>query len=335
MDFHKIFGFLEILRESFKTISRNGRLMAFITTLYLLLSSLLFFLFIHSTKPLVYDLLKKEIDLSSANPPEHLVLAELLVAIQNDITTLLTIDLAFPIAFFLLSLFIQTATILVSAMSYKEKNFSFKDLLMRVLRSWRRPFVTSFHVTLYVIGFTFFAFAMIIVPPLMIYNHTYASHTLYYLLSFLAVVFYLNFSVVWVLALVISVIEEGCGVEALGKAGGLVKGKRLHGFILNFLFTLLSVVLICSGRSIIVEKSPLAVQMIFGVLLICANCLGNMFQFTVYTVLYFECKKNYGEEIELPESMEYSKIPSLPLVNESEPASIYKNLFKYYVFRIL
>ncbi|KAI8570160.1 hypothetical protein RHMOL_Rhmol01G0011700 [Rhododendron molle] len=53
--------------------------------------------------------------------------------------------------------------------------------------------------------------------------------TLFHLIPFTA-------AVVWQIDLVISLIEKSCyGLQAFGKAEGLVKGKRLHGFTLTLL----------------------------------------------------------------------------------------------------
>ena len=49
-------------------------------------------------------------------------------------------------------------------------------------------------------------------------------------------IFYLHLSVVWTLAIVVSVIEEKSGIQALGRAARLVKGMKLKGFLLKLLF---------------------------------------------------------------------------------------------------
>ena len=61
-------------------------------------------------------------------------------------------------------------------------------------------------------------------------------------------VFISYLSVVWDLAFVVSVLEEKCGIDAIGRAAELVKGFKLSGFFLNIVFGILSFVMIPGFR---------------------------------------------------------------------------------------
>ncbi|KAF7152876.1 hypothetical protein RHSIM_Rhsim01G0010100 [Rhododendron simsii] len=88
-------------------------------------------------------------------------------------------------------------------------------------------------------------------------------------------IFGMYFTFLWDIALVISVIEKSSGLQALGKARGLVKGNRIQGLALSFSYAMATVIISTSFR-------------------------GNPNQ--------KQCKKMHGEEIELQGSLENNRI---------------------------
>lgn len=219
----------------------------------------------------------------------------------------------------MISLFAQNAIILVTGASYNDKKISNKDFISKVPRALTRLFITSFHVTLLRVGFLYFGLITLMVPTIMIFEYKIVYKMILWVLVILVVTLYLYFSVVWVLSLVVSVLEECSGIEALGKAGRLIKGKKLEGLFLNILTNLLAYPFFH-----VLSKFPLAsqselTQTLFRFFVMSCICLLTTFEFQAYTVLYFECKKNNGEEIELQGNVEYSKIPSTAIVPDHIP----------------
>ncbi|KAF5956661.1 hypothetical protein HYC85_003886 [Camellia sinensis] len=129
-------GFVGILKESIKVLlqSKNGKLIATITTISILLNFLLSSSFILFTRPFIGDLLAKQALLylptqnSSDTDP-----ADKFVDIKHDIRILLVVEFAFFLASFTISLFSISSMILASAVTYYGKSLSFKDLLSREL----------------------------------------------------------------------------------------------------------------------------------------------------------------------------------------------------------
>ncbi|KAI8570163.1 hypothetical protein RHMOL_Rhmol01G0012000 [Rhododendron molle] len=112
-------------------------------------------------------------------------------------------------------------------------------------------------------------------------------------------------AVIWEMALVISVIEKSCyGLKAFGKAEGLVKGKRLHGFTLTLLCTIVMTV-ISQSFKVRPNQQSVSTKIICGFFAMAFNCLVATVYVLSYTVLYFQCKETQGEEVELEESLEY------------------------------
>ncbi|KAM7508391.1 hypothetical protein LguiA_018844 [Lonicera macranthoides] len=135
-----------------------------------------------------------------------------------------------------------------------------------------------------VTGYIFLFILVILVPKLLFSNHPLISKSILIFLSTLALILCLHFAVVWILGIVVSVMEEDCfGFEALGKAGRIVKGKRFDGFVLNLWWNLIMLILYEVGLKL------------------------------------NKCKKNHGEEIGVRGNIEYSEIPTTPLVHEDIP----------------
>ncbi|OIT28476.1 hypothetical protein A4A49_59613, partial [Nicotiana attenuata] len=292
----KLFSFMGILKESIQLIPKNGKIMGLITMIYLLFTSIFFLIFKSMSDSLLRDMFIKEsiIPISSANGS---TIASLLSSIKENIKLVLVIDFAFIFSYFFISFFSTNAIILIFATSYFSETLSVKDLGIKIFRSCIRLFFTMFYTTILVIGYFFFCLSMS--TPLFSSMNDFLKVIAFAILSY---IFYLYISTVWILALVVSTVEEGCyGIIALGKAGKIIKGNEMKGFILNSLFNLLALM--------IFQATLIVHNMIIMLIMVNACCLLKVFQLVAYTVLYFDCKKNQGDEIiELQRSIDYSKI---------------------------
>ncbi|GMN69396.1 hypothetical protein TIFTF001_038449 [Ficus carica] len=130
----------------------------------------------------------------------------------------------------------------------------------------------------------------------------------------------LTFFYTMLLAFTVSVIEQECGLEALGKASKLVKGLKLKGFVLNLLFGGLSY---ASSRFMTMSNvnGDLRRTIVPLLVLISISCLIGAFSWISYTVLYFECKKTHGEEVEMQGfEVEYTKVQAeIPAISAFIP----------------
>ncbi|XP_024968546.1 uncharacterized protein LOC112508001 [Cynara cardunculus var. scolymus] len=313
MEFNKLFGFLGILKKSIKIMLKNGRLLAIVTSIYLIIAPVFYVWNISTIKPIIFDFSTKSIQLASLDP-RGLPFSQDLASILKDIKVLLGIELAFLLALFLTSLFAQTAIIFLTEASYKSKKIYVNDLMVRVPRSSTRLFITCFHVALLRVGYIYFGFVTLMVPTIMFSGHKIVSKVILWVLMIFLVILYLYLSVVWLMSSVISVLEECSGIEALGKAGKLVKGNKLEGFSLNLMFNLLAYAFyhVLSKRSAGIRTE--LTQAFLQFFLMSCICLLVVLELQAYAVFYFECKKSHGEEIELQGSVEYSKISNMPLV---------------------
>lgn len=304
-------GFVEILKQTYKVSLRNGNLIPFITLLFLLLHTILFLSNFFSIKSFIKNLVLKLFNfLLVLNGPSSSSsdFTKLLIVMKDDVQVVAGLEFVFLVATSFASLFFSAATIIASAATFGGKGLYLKDLLSRLWMSWKRAFVTLFYVTLLNLGYSIFVISFVL--PLVLTVGIEFIMSAFHVTAIAATIFYCYLSVVWNLAIVVSVLEEKCGIEALGKAGRLVEGMKLEGFLLNLVFGALYYVLFQVFKTISGNRSE---AMILTVSLLCLDFLRliRMFSMVAYTVLYRECKKSHGEEIiEMQESVEYAKVPS-------------------------
>ena len=305
MELYTVLG-VGILKESNKIFLKNVKLMAFITLIILSLHSLLFLSYTFSIKPLINDFIINATFLQFTTPGTS-EFAKLLIAVKKDVKLFVGLEWIFILATSITSLFSASITILAAGVTHIGEDMSIKDLLLRIVKSWKRPFVTWFYINLLDIGFGFLTWATVSSFMLFFEGPFTSLPPYFWVILSLAMVFKSYLAVVWNLALVVSVLEERRGIDALGRAGKLVKGLKLRGFFLNILFGLLSSVAV-PGFKLTNGKQSTALRV--AIVLFFFNCLllVTMFAMMAFTVFYYECKKNQGDEIESKESFEYTKI---------------------------
>ncbi|KAI4335472.1 hypothetical protein L6164_014116 [Bauhinia variegata] len=312
MEFHFLSSFVAILRESQVIFVKNRNLMASISLFILLLHSSLLLCNFFSFKPLFKDFITQEslyLQLTSPGSPEY---TTILLAMAKDVRLFMGLAWFFILAFSIVSLFSSTATILASAIIYGERSLCFKDLLLTGLKSWKRTLTTWFYIALFDIGFIFFAFFSFL--PLVVPIKMTISN---YLILIIVLSFYAYLGVYWNLSIVIAVLEEKCGLEAIGKATQLAMGMKLQGFLLNVLFGILGFLLYYSWSLVSVKSE--AFILLMALLISNIGCLIKMQAWMAFTVFYHLCKQSHGEEIELQGALEYTKAPTQPLITAEIP----------------
>ncbi|KAI3423783.1 uncharacterized protein J3R85_010790, partial [Psidium guajava] len=214
----------------------------------------------------------------------------LLMSIQKNIGLFFGLEWVFVLLYSLCSILFSTATIYASAIAHGGKNLSATDLARGVARSWTRPFITFFYITLFGVGYLFLVVALMV--PLVLPRAKIATVTL----CILAALFYAHLAVVWTLGLVVSVLEEDkSGLEALAKAGRLVKGREVHGFALSLVIVALSILTSQAARFVSIRQSNGA-YVVIGLVMLNSLWTVRMLGLMAYTVFYYECKKFHGEE---------------------------------------
>ena len=146
MELDSLLGFIEILGESLKNFLKHVKLMAFITLLLLFLHSLLMLANIFYIKPLLNDLITNATSLQLATPDTPHFFS-LVCALREDPHLFAGLEWIFIVTIYVTSLFCAATTILASGVTHRGIDISIKVLLLRVVKSWKRPFITFFYIT--------------------------------------------------------------------------------------------------------------------------------------------------------------------------------------------
>lgn len=161
MELDTLLGFIEILGESLKNFLKHVKLMTFTTLLILSLHSLLMLANISYIKPLLNDLITNATSLQLATPdtPEFFSIVSVL---REDLHLFAGLEWIFVVTIYVTSLFRAATTILASGVTPRGIEISIKVLLLRVVKLWKRPFITFFYLTLFELGYSFLTWATLI-----------------------------------------------------------------------------------------------------------------------------------------------------------------------------
>ncbi|GKV50479.1 hypothetical protein SLEP1_g57180 [Rubroshorea leprosula] len=258
--------------------------MAFISLLIISFHSILNLCNVFSIKPLISDLYLKQslMPLTTPGTPEFF---NLVLNLYKDVKLFLGVELIFILISSAASSFFAIATTYTAAATHSGKKLSIKAL-------------TSITVSI----------ILLLLVLLVI-----TSKALAITLAVLFLIFYAYLAVVWDLSFVVSVFEEKSEIEALGKAANIVKGMQLQGFVLNLGIMVLSLVLSLSWK--LMTKQTAEMQVIVGIVALNSICLVlNMFEYMALTDMYYQCKRNHGEVVELKGTVEYNEVSSSPLI---------------------
>ncbi|XP_010914074.1 uncharacterized protein [Elaeis guineensis] len=308
MNSSKQSGVMGMLREAMYIPSRNKKLMLPVMLVAFLPSSLLSIGNYISIYPLLLNFIINLYLLSSKEPstPQFY---NLLLQIKEDAEVFVHVDIIFGAASYMVSFFSMMIIVYSSAVIYSGKQLTPKDLFQKIKGTWKRPFVTRIYFTLLFVGYTVTSVCLIAI--LMLNAHgSMVLIVLGALLALLARLLYVYLGMVWMMGLVISVLEDDCyGMEALEKAGHLVKGRRAQGFLIAVVFLMIDGVLTGGyGFGITRFQSDLVTHQATGLVVLNILLLLKMFSQMVYTVFYYECNKSHGREIQVSGDFTYTRV---------------------------
>lgn len=304
MEFYHIFDFLSILKESLQLIPKNGKLFALTSFLHILFSSILLAIMNFELKFLIHDIVLKA-SIMSTSIDDTFKIMKLFADIKEDFRIILIIYAAILVVLSLISLLYTIATIILSS----NINISLKELVLKVFKAFKHAIITRLYTTMFTIGYFFMV--LFLLSPILISSSNIFLFSIGIFVGIISFLFNLYLLIVWMLALVISVIEEDCyGIKSIAKAGRLIKGNRLNGFMLNILFSIISSLLYLSYLKINNKPNKGVIdQTLKAIFLVIISSLFNLLLLVAYTVLYSHCKKTHGEEeVEFDGNFEYSKV---------------------------
>ncbi|XP_021293238.1 uncharacterized protein LOC110423350 [Herrania umbratica] len=220
----------------------------------------------------------------------------------NFVPKLIQLCLLYLIPYQLLEFLIVIVIVPLASMIYTaEKPVSFRDMMVRKTRL-KGPFITSIYVHLLSTTILIGLAGFLTNCCLMVRSFDY--HAYFDILLTIVrgvgctalLVKLLEWSAGWNMALVISILEEKYGIEALEWAAYINRDCRQRGLILMLVFFAwgLTVRLSCIFYEYSDELATGSV--LFTSIYTCLICLGNVMKWVICVVYFFDCKKGISEK---------------------------------------
>ncbi|KAL6012303.1 hypothetical protein ACLOJK_002783 [Asimina triloba] len=222
---------------------------------------------------------------------------EILDQIKQEIGGLVLFAAVSIIITFAVLFFSLIAVVCLSAMAYTGKHLTLKELILTIRRSWKQPLITALLV--FLLSARYGLVAIVFMDLIAAATSGILLVVLSLLVSLPASLLCAYLSTIWMLGLVISVVEEDCyAMRALEKAGQIIKGRKLQGFLLMLLLYIMAVAIylayLCTMNIII--KGQTVGRWVATIIMVCLECLVLILMFVVSTVFYYECTKGIDEE---------------------------------------
>ncbi|KAJ0254255.1 Transmembrane protein [Hirschfeldia incana] len=300
-----------ILNESRKLFLKNKKLMFSVLVFPLFLNGLVYLFNVFAIKPEITNLIQESslIPMMDPSSPEYLAH---LMRVFEDFRHLVVSSYIFATVSSIINLLSVLVIVHASALTHKDDDVPIKDFPALTLKSWKGPLVTYFYIVLFTLGY-WFIFLIILFPLLLLSTNFGSLAAKSGALFVLFAVFESYLAIVWYLSLVISILEETYGIQALGKAAKIAKGMKPKLFILNLFFGLLSFCFTQIVRRVDLNRS-FGVALTTGLVLMSLIAAVRMFQLVTYTVAYFQCKSLQGKDVESLRDVKYSKLSSTSLI---------------------
>ncbi|XP_062194892.1 uncharacterized protein LOC133898279 [Phragmites australis] len=286
-------GAVAVLSEALCLASRSKEHMLPCLLLALIPSSLLLLGRHVSVYPLLLGFIAKLHSLGREYPVTPRFY-DLLVRLKSDAGAISHVDVALVAASYLGHLASTAAIVDAASSACAGRHLPVQGLLLKLAASWKGPLVTGLYSTLLSVGYTALSVSLIAVPVLNMFaaGGEPSSRLAIVVAAGVAAaarLLYIYLTMVWAVGVVVSVLEDGCrGLEALHRAGEVVRGRRAQGFLIALVLTIGDAVVGFEGTS----GGSRRWRDVFG----CAvHLLLKTFAPMVYTVFYHECKRSHGD----------------------------------------
>lgn len=282
-------GILGILKNSFKVTIKNRRNLIFVAA---------FMLAYYSLSELADQFILSPVSRDFTSKPSNVRLSELDPSSREEILRDVRIILAYKLIAWTLSSLILASTLVAVTHSTHEAYsakviISFREMLLSIRRSWKRPLMTTLCMALVCwASITVFLIAFVIISVMM---NDSISIFMAIGVIFLGFISYVYLYSIWNLSLVVSVLEENSsGMKAIERARELMKGKRAQGCVLMSIYLLASFE-IYGTFSLLETESKKSSGWISLAVIVASDfwtvCVKKLFLFVVFTVLYHECRR--------------------------------------------
>ncbi|KAG1326507.1 putative Rhomboid protease glpG [Cocos nucifera] len=303
----KELGILGILREALLSLLKNGKLVATIMLMIIPLNLLL--------------------TISKLNPPLVVDVTSIVSLLPSKFTISKSRQVEvriWPLEL-IIPMFSMPVMVYLSVMTYTSRQLGLQELPSKIRRTCKGFLITMSYVKL--VTLTYLMLFSMFGAFLQLFE---VSSLVSFLILLMLFIMFIGSTVICVyllivgeLSLVVSILEEGRhGVGALGRAGGLIRRRKLQGFFLMVVLMLLQ-----RARSMVrghwkrnyPKGTPMAADMVQNLLVMAAGFSFEVFCCLAFTVYYHECKRNSGRGKAAGEERMYNLLPFTSSVDAALP----------------
>ncbi|GMN56415.1 hypothetical protein TIFTF001_025531 [Ficus carica] len=293
-------GVCGIYKEAYDIVFSWRKIFSKITLALILPLSLIFLIHKEISNILFRNIIINEIDLDQTRvgSPEYDKLSHL---ISSELITLWLFKIAYFTILLIFSLLSTSAVVYTIACIYTGKEVTFKRVMSVVPKVWKRLMVTFLWTFLAFSAYNITAILIIIVATIYAVSSTYNVDLMIGII--LVIVYLLGFvylGLVWLLACVVSVLEDIRGIEAMSKSKALIRGKTGVGMLIFSKLAISVLMLQFAFQRLVVNGWSLEVVNRVGYGILCLLVLLKLvlFGLVIQTVLYFVCKSYHHENID-------------------------------------
>lgn len=286
---------LGILKESFKTTLKNGKII-----LSIAFFMFIYYCFLSFSNHLMLEPFYSNLVLTCKDKCKRFNFHEIDPETRKSIIKIVRFIIIYELIIWAFSYLIQmialSFVVLSTQEAYTSKLLSFKKIFLSIRTSWKRPLITSFWM--FIISLVSIIFFLIVFGFIAVFTEGTLSVYLVIGLVIFGVCFYIFLSVIWILSLVVSILEENnsSGIKAIERAREIMKGKKLQGCVLMLILILVGVVIFYGTFPLLAMMTTHKSRLIkgaIGVSEVWLFCLEKLFVFVVFTLFYNECKRSH------------------------------------------
>ncbi|CAB4289115.1 unnamed protein product [Prunus armeniaca] len=295
LQFLGIFG---ICKEAYKIVFSWRKIFSQITLTLILPLSFIFLAHIELSNILLLRIIHNErvLGRTNTNSPRYQRVSDVISSEWAYYWLFKAVYFTFALIFSLLS---TSAVVYTIACIYTGREITYRKVMSVVPKVWKRVMVTFLCTFL-----AFFAYNIVAFIVLIIWLVSVAFTDAGAIIGFFLLIFYfigfVYLSLIWLLASVVSVLEEARGIKAMTKSKALLKGNMWVAAIIYFMLNVLAALLQFAFQKLVVRGYSFGVvdRVAYG--LICLLLLFKLILFwlVTQTVLYFVCKSYHHENID-------------------------------------
>lgn len=306
MESSQILGFFKIITHSIKIALKNAIIIASLTTISILLTSIIFLLYTFSSQTVSNHMTNIIIN----NSTSFILILQMII----NATLSFAITFAFMLSLIAVVYTAGFAAVTATAASHTDgRELSLPALFSDIKTKWKSPFKfkKNNYRSVNPIHYLMLAAVSVGIPVLFLFPNP-VTIMIACGVGGTVFIFFLYASVASGVASVVRVLENGCEVkEAMERAEKLVEGQRLQGFLVNLLFSILGLIGLMSLWMVLGDLGSVSLNLtVYTLFFMNFGSVTMIFGNVAYTVYYFRCKEYQNLKVQQFGNFNYTALVS-------------------------